>query len=545
MNDEETFDPLPTLPIVVLGASYAGITAVHNIISHVLPEVSTDKFSYRIVVVSPSTHLYWNISGPRALVSDALIPHSDSFQPVSKGLDQYPAGLVEFIQAGVTSIDTRSRTITVARVESDDLHEACAGHDQSLKSKTGTLLSKAKNRAADAMVNMSGVSSPTDTSRNFANEPGFDASDDIFEMSYHALIIATGSTAHSPLLSLRGPHTNTRAALDSFHARLPTADTVVIAGGGPSGVETAGQISYWYNLPEGPLTLKNRSMLSRLAHMGERPGPHAKKVILLSSSARVLPYLDEATSRKALKQLTSLGVRVVCGIRAEGASVHGATGRTTLRLSNGTTMQCDLFVPCTGVNPNTQFIPPDSPLLDAEGYIATTPEPSTLRVDVPAGLMPLAGRGEGRSPTAAAAADTPDAFGGNVAAAARVYALGDCAAYSKNCILDVYIAIPVLVQNVTNDLKAHQQAFMNPYGGNAGEIQELQRQDAVYAPDPRDSQLCPIGYARPGGVGVVFGHKLPSLAVFVGKGWRYKLDTAPKAIMEGLSPYKTKPPLED
>jgi len=251
-------------------------------------------------------------------------------------------------------------------------------------------------------------------------------------------------------------------------------------------------------------------------------------------------------------------------VRVVSASVLGATGKTTLKLSDGTTRQCDLYIPCTGVTPNTQFLPEDSPLL-RDGYIATTPAPSTLRVEVPAHLMPESSgskngdvRATPKTPitparvsgTSSNPAEVEVLFkqGGEAETAdnddakppvqsARVYALGDCAAYSANCVLDIYAAIPVLLQNLLNDLLAHQESVKNPYGGNSDAIAELQRQDAVYVRDTRDSQLVPIGGRRPGGVGAVFGHRVPSLGIYFMKGKDYRVSRARGVVEAGVNPY--------
>ena len=72
--------------------------------------------------------------------------------------------------------------------------------------------------------------------------------DDGFEtLPYHALVLATGTSAHSPLLSLHGRHEDTVAALDQFHTGLTTASSVIVVGGGASGVECAGQLATWVN----------------------------------------------------------------------------------------------------------------------------------------------------------------------------------------------------------------------------------------------------------------------------------------------------------
>lgn len=535
-----TMEDIETLSIVVLGASFSGISTVHQLMQYALPEVTTSKkFKYRIVVVSPSTHLYWNISAPRGIVSTSLVPHSDSFWPISLGLGKYSSDDVDYIQGAATAIDTRNRNVTVARINPDGDSASPIVEKPTLAGKAGAAVASATN----TLASLATAESPTAHSPTLGDDPA-NASDDVFQVPYHALIIATGSTAHSPLLSLRGPHTNTMAALDKFHSELPTADTVVLSGGGPSGVEAAGQIAYWYNLPGGPNKVRASinhpgSLMSKLSLKRTKVAPDAKRVVLLSSAKRLLPNLAESIGHKVHAQLTELGVRVICGIRVLNASVQGSTSKTMLKLSNGTTMQCDLYVPCTGVRPNTQYLPDDSPL-KRDGFVATTPEPSTLRVEVPPHLMPnpnATRHADPNLPATPSSPEAPEAFGGHLTQSARVYAIGDCAAYSANCILDIYSAIPVLVRNVVNDLLAHQLAFENPYGGNAGKIEELHRQDAVYIKDMRDSQVVPIGYRKPGGVGVIFGYKIPSLLVYLAKGKKYKVDAAKATVEKGLSPY--------
>ena len=512
------------LPIVILGASFSGLSVVHHLIRNAIPELTANqKFSYKIILISPSTHIYWNISAPRALVSDKLIAHEDSFQPIENAFKQFDPEIFRYIEGCVVALDPQTRKVTIA--PSNPAEGKQVG-EPSFAQKVGNALSQTAKQFS-GFGNLPDAPAPTTWG------PFEEPTDETYTIDYHALVIATGSTAHSPLLSLRGPHTNTLFALDEFHKRLPTADTVVVAGGGPSGVETAGQIAYWYNLPYGPKPPQTSlNPLTWRPPSRSRFRPYAKRVILLSGAPHLLPQLEDAVGLKAHAQLSNLGVKVVLDTRVVGATVS-KEGKTTLKLSNGDSIQCDLYVPCTGVSPNTQFLPPDSPLI-RNGYIATTPMPTTLRVEVPSELAPT----DDTVPSQGDAPPPPRRLSeGDVNQSVRVYAIGDCAAYSANCIMDIYAAIPVLMNNMVNDLLAYQKFTENPYGGNKDEIEELSRQDYEYTKDPRDSQVMPIGYRKPGGVGVVYGHKLPSLMVFLAKGRKYKIEAARAVIEKGLSPY--------
>lgn len=514
------------LPIVILGASFSGISVVHHLMRNAIPEISANKnFSYKVILISPSTHIYWNISAPRALVSEKLIAHEDSFQPISNAFKYWDHEKFQYIEGTAVDLDTKARKITVA-----PLPENVQGNGlSSLQHRIGTAVTTTARTVA-------GFGDLADEPAPTIWGPFENPADETFTVHYHALIIATGSTAHSPLLSLRGPHTNTLHSLQEFHKKLPTADTVVIAGGGPSGVEAAGQIAYWYNLPYGP-TKSKFSISNPFFRLWQSRSsgvlrPYAKKVVLLSGATQLLPQLERSVGQKAYRQLSELGVKVVLDTRVVGASVS-KDGKTTLRLSNDDTIQCDLYVPCTGVSPNTQFLARDSPLV-RNGYLATVCSPTTLRVEVPPELTPT----DDILPSHGDAPPPPRRLSeGEVNQNARVYAIGDCAAYSSNCIMDIYAAIPVLMNNMVNDLLAYQKFIENPYGGNKDEIEELSRQDYEYRKDPRDSQVVPIGYRKPGGVGVVYGYKMPSLLVFLAKGRRYKIDSARLVMEEGLSPY--------
>lgn len=57
-----------------------------------------------------------------------------------------------------------------------------------------------------------------------------------YTIPYHALIVATGTSAHSALLSLHGVHTKTMGALRDNRVKVKEASSVVVAGGGPSGM---------------------------------------------------------------------------------------------------------------------------------------------------------------------------------------------------------------------------------------------------------------------------------------------------------------------
>jgi hypothetical protein len=201
---------------------------------------------------------------------------------------------------------------------------------------------------------------------------------------------------------------------------------------------------------------------------------------------------------KAEKQLKGLGVRLIKDTRVIDATAdYAKQGRTRVELSSGKSFFTDVYIPATGVTPNTSFVP--SHLLNAWGAVMTNAQ--TLRV---------------------------------VGAGERVYAIGDCASYSLKYVLDAYISVPFLMANLEKDLWAWELRDANPYGGSEEEIKA--RGDAILErPDKIDSQLCPI--TRRGGVGILCGMVLPSIMVYLAKGRDYGVGKAKKVVASNDNPH--------
>lgn len=475
------------LNICVVGASYSGLATCQRIYRELLPQLKAynKHFSYRMTLVSPSTHLYWNISAPRAIVSQTLINHDQSFIPIHDGLDGFRDDDFEFVQGAVIELDTNNCCII--------------------------------------------VDCPLPRSNETPNDdpfmtPGLPSSQRVIK--YHALVVATGTTAHSPLLSLRGPHHDTIAAIDDFEASLTTAESIIIAGGGPSGIEIAGQIAHYYNnkskvkrhkrppqdepaadSPKEALSPKSPSKstspskpIAQLSPSKYHPTPclYSKDILLLSSSSQLLPHLNSKFGPRACRQLESLGVRIITDTFVESATPSSLTNKTTVKLNTGTSLSCDIYIPATGVTPNTQWLPADSAMLE-QGFLATIADDnghSTMRVYVPPeGLAedtifveepntdPVASADDltgsprrllhKKTSRPAASPPTPQSSTFLRTPLPRIYAIGDCASYSQQCILDAYAPIPTLLANLAIDLKAYQLAISNPYGGNKAEIFRL------------------------------------------------------------------------
>ena len=451
---------MPTNPeplnIVILGASFAGCAAAHQFLSQVVPTLGTtaDAPRYRLVLISPSTHIYWNIGAPRILVSEKLIPYEDAFVAIEPGFERYGKSNFTFIQAAATNLDTENHLITLSFTGND-------GKENDTASRRATIVSGKRNSQGTQSPRSQQYHRKSESTGSPANNRPSQT------IPYHALILATGSSTFSPLYTLQGPHEKTQTALDTVHRRIPSATNIVIVGGGATGVETAGALATFYRsklaFASSKLSRRNWTALGKKRH-----------ITLISATSGLLPSVDSALGRRAEKQLRGLGIKILHNTRVVSAFTNdgsdsnqppkGSHVRTTLSLSNGTTLDdIDLYIPCTGVHPNTAYLPPV--FRSEDGYANTDTTPLTLRL-VP--RLP--------DPTDPHHASSPS----HLPRADRVYAVGDCASYSANYVLDVYDAIPVLMHNLTNDLLAWELREAQPYGGNEDEIAAIESSDAVF-----------------------------------------------------------------
>lgn len=445
------------LNVVILGASFGGLSCAHHFLDHTINQLrrTSTSPSYRLVIISPSTHVYWNIAAPRALVAPGLIKHDDAFIPIEPGFHRHRGHQFTIIQGECKAMDTAARTVTIELIGSE-AQKRCS----QVNKRTSKAISPA---------------SPTDP-----------ANAKVQTIVYHALLMCTGSSAHSDLLSLHGPHLNTMGALNNFHAKVAAAKSIVVCGGGPSGIETAGQLA----------TFLNYTSHFPIRRRVKKP----KQIILITGTSRCLPAFKPKLGLKAENLLRNLGVTIKHNIRVTAVlEDFDLTGQSKLELSDNTQMIADLYIACTGVTPNSQYTPLS--LRDAQGYI--TSNAATMRVD---------------------------------AAGPRVYALGDVAAYSANYVHDVYAAVPTLMQNLMHDLLAHELRLASPYGGNQDAIDALE--DAVFIPRTGESQLVPI--SRFGGVGVVMDRRVPGWVVHLLKGHNFRVCKALGVVVDGGNPYRVR-----
>ncbi|MCJ1308533.1 hypothetical protein MMC25_002186 [Agyrium rufum] len=418
--------PSSTHEIVILGANFAGVGVAHYLLRHILPSTtSLTQTAYHVTQISPSDSVFFKIAAPRTLASKEMIPTHKIFFPLSEGFKGYPKEQYNFIKGTATEVDDAGKTVT---------YTTSGGETETIP--------------------------------------------------YGTLVIATGTTSNSALWTLKGDHSNSVNALEAMESALPAAKTILIAGGGPAGTETAGEIANLF--------------------------PKAKTTIL-SGSERLLSRLKPATSKDAEGRLKGMGVEVLHKLRVTKAERLGEgteTSPTKLTMSDGSTREVDIYIDGTGGKPNSSFLP--KAWLNQNGYVFT--DDKTLRSTV----------------------------------AKNVYAIGDVASYSSGGVLDVNNGVAPVCSSIAIDLVSELQkskldtsSSPSPSSPQASSSEQgwgtwlssfvwsdassAEPKQKVFKP-MADTQFVPIGPKQ--GVGQVFGWRVPSFMVVMVKGKTYFVEKA-------------------
>jgi NADH dehydrogenase FAD-containing subunit len=360
--------------IIVLGAAPAGLQTTHYIMKHILPALKAkhSNAKYHVYNINPSADFFFRIASPRVGTSTKLMPTEKIFSPLSESFKNYSPDEFTFIQGYATGLDTATRQVSYQQSE--------------------------------------GMSED--------------------KLSYHALVVATGSKTHHPAFSMSTTTTATKDALKAMNTAATTAKSIVIVGGGPTGVETAGELAEYRNGKPGWFST----------------APPKVSITLITATHQLLPTLSPSIAAIAEKKLKAIGVDVLYNTRVSNTSAL-QNGRTKVQLANGKTMEADLYIPAYGVLPNSSWLP--ETLLNASNYLLTNPQ--TLRVDL---------------------------------AGPRVYALGDISSASRNSAVDIIDMLPVVMINIKRDLMSYSEA--SPTAPAPGK-------DRIFTPQSKTTMFAPIG----------------------------------------------------
>ncbi|KAJ4172821.1 hypothetical protein NW754_003026 [Fusarium falciforme] len=148
---------------------------------------------------------------------------------------------------------------------------------------------------------------------------------------------------------LRGLSTTeeTKDKLHTLWNDIRRAETIVIAGGGPTGTETAGEIAYEYN--------------------GEK-----EVYFVYDDDLPLGPSTLDSVRKQVVKELSKLKVNLLPRTRVTEITKDGKDTILQLRRADGSfqTLRTQAYVPATGTKPNTAFAPKD--ILDNRGFIKQT-----------------------------------------------------------------------------------------------------------------------------------------------------------------------------
>lgn len=270
---------------LILGAGLTGLPLAHYILKHY-----ADKYDLKVILVSRSDEFYWNIGTPRAAVPGQFTDDKVFFS-IPEAFAKYPDERFEFVLGTAEIWDPDKNSISVT-------------------------LSDGRTRT----------------------------------LGYHTILVATGSdyADHMPW-KLVGTSQQTHDSLAKLRKQVDQAKSIVVAGGGPTGVEFAGEL-------------------------GNEYAKTGKKVITLviTESLPLESKNLEATRQAAKRELERLNVKIIVNARVTETTNKAGGAVLTLVRADGSkeTLETDLFVPTWGVAFNTSFAP--TSLLEPNGRLKVT-----------------------------------------------------------------------------------------------------------------------------------------------------------------------------
>lgn len=367
-----------------------------------------------LTLVDPLDRAFHNIGAPRALVEAT---EDKLFLPFTK---LTAGGRVAHVRGAAVSVDTVGRTVTVRL--------------------TGS------------------------------------AAEQVLPFDY--LVIATGTSASAPSKALSVHSGDAMAALRSMREALAAAKRVVIVGGGPVGVEVAGEIAS-ADAAKAPADRREVHLFHRGAALlsaadgGNLPDAFREKVRVALQGMGVQVHLSAPVPKPDLAALPA-GVTAIAG----GALLVGPLSVPLPDGSGSIVADATLFATGSGAPNNAAFRTGAlASALDAHGRLQVTP---CLQV-----------RG-----------------------CAGVFALGDIAgtADSKIGYIAGKVHAPVVVKNIITLAKAERTAAARAAKGLLPTPPKL----AEHQPSPKGSLLVTLG--RSGGVGVFNGSNVPKFLIKAIKG---------------------------
>lgn len=185
--------------IVILGGSVTGVSTAHRL----LKGASKAVVAVKVTLVTPNTHLFWNIASPRGIIPGQY-PDDKYFQPIEVGFKQYKSSQFEFVLALAEGVDFDAHNVRVS---------------------TGRTI------------------------------------------KYDYLILATGASVNDnlPFKNL-GTTEATKEAIHDLQERIKNAKTVIVGGAGATGVEIASEIAFEYKSQKKVTIVSSKTLASTVSY---------------------------------------------------------------------------------------------------------------------------------------------------------------------------------------------------------------------------------------------------------------------------------------
>lgn len=170
------------------------------------------------------------------------------------------------------------------------------------------------------------------------------------EIEFEYAIVATGSTYAFPCRSVPGVESAeaTRQSLREMQEAIERSNSVLVVGGGPAGIEVAGEVS------------------------SQHP---SKRVILVHSRASLMEGYNPKVGQTLSSQLERRGVEIHYSCRLDVAGLStGPIETKTFNLSDGTSISADFVFTTFGCTPNSTLLKAlDPALVDSTGHALVHP----------------------------------------------------------------------------------------------------------------------------------------------------------------------------
>ncbi|KAK3324702.1 hypothetical protein B0T19DRAFT_236768 [Cercophora scortea] len=221
----------------------------------------------KVILVSKNSHFYWNIASVRAIVP-GIVKDDEIFKPLASALSRYPSTSYELIIGTAESTDFDAKTVQVATTDGP---------------KT---------------------------------------------LSYDHLVLATGSNCPTTDVPWKasGTYEDALAKLHETAEKVKSAERIVVAGAGATGIEVAGELGFQYG--------------------------KTKEIVLLCGGPKLLG--GDIVGPAAANELKKLKVDIQYDSQVQ--SVATRDGKTEISLANGKVVLADLYLPTMGLVPNSEYI---------------------------------------------------------------------------------------------------------------------------------------------------------------------------------------------